>query len=309
MQSLLYHPVSIFWLQLYSFNRGVMAGNLSEESSVLIPFHLMQKQAGWAGESAFIGTTQEKKSIRNASFLGIFRHSGIRPSRIALRSVLFPIIMVVLWMCFPLPCCWVALAWYKEAASSTISAILTAGKWDSLCPNEAPDTPWRHSLFSWMFSILLYHFWGKSDLPVACRIQDTEFTSWSNAVFCLVFYTQSFVCSFDCSCFHREVLLVCLKKKVVVISLCIFKRKFLPHITLFCPSQHHLPLFTDFPSLSSENVEYSMSHIHLWDLAVVQEEDSAFSEGSCEAPDHTLEIISCSFLKARKLLVSCFSCM
>lgn len=76
--------------------------------------------------------------------------------------------------------------------------------------------------------------------------------------------------------------------------------EFFPHITLYCPSQHHLPLFTDFPSLSSENLEYSMCHIHLWDSVVVQEEDSASSEGSCEAPDHALEIISCSFLKAMK---------
>lgn len=80
-----------------------------------------------------------------------------------------------------------------------------------------------------------------------------------------------------------------------MISLCIRKWNFFPHITVFCPSQHQLPLFTDFPSLSSENAEYSMSHMHLWDLAAVQEEDSASPKGSCEAPDHTLEII-CSLI-------------
>lgn len=150
--------------------------------------------------------------ISNASFLGIFRHSGIRPNRIAFSNVLFPIIMVVLWMCFPLPC-WVVLARYKEEASSTVSAILAAGIWDSLCPNEASDTSWRYSPFSWMFSILLRHFWGRFGLLVACRTQDMEFTSWCNAVFCLVFYMQSSVCSFDCSCFHREMFLTYLKKK------------------------------------------------------------------------------------------------
>lgn len=48
------------------------------------------------------------------------------------------------------------------------------GSWNIrfLVSREAPDTPRKYSLFSWMFSILLYHFWGRFDLLVACRIQD-----------------------------------------------------------------------------------------------------------------------------------------
>lgn len=171
------------------------------------------------------------------------------------------------------------------------------GSWNMrfLVSREAPDTPRKYSLFSWMFSILLYHFWGRFDLLVACRYRTGIYKlrqcclllCFPYAIFCLLFWLQLF----------SQGSVPSVSKKKSSWFHCAFVSG------IFFPILHYFALLS-ITCLCSLIFQASLvkmlnilSHIHLWDLAAVQEEDSASPEGSCEAPDHTLEIICSLILK------------
>lgn len=157
-------------------------------------------------------------------FLGIFRPGGIKASRTAFRDVVschncctldLPSLAVVL----SCPCMVQrgSLKYHLSYLGSWNMRFLVS-KWS-----------FRHTLKT--PSVLLNVFYSpiwflRQVWPlVACRIQNTQSTSWSSAVFCLVFCMQSFFCSFDC--FHREVFLECLEEKSSWFH-CAFVRGFFP---------------------------------------------------------------------------------